>query len=230
MLNLLACGVPVAKCEILDGSAIDAFNKYSPEVDDMPISPHLFVELQDCTSEGLEAQEGLVTSILSEAGADDGSTSFSSDPSKSKKLWAARHATYYASCALRPDAKGLVTDACVPLSALAGVIRATAEDVAESGVVGPVFGHAGDGNFHCILPLREDDDEEYVRRVEGLNERLIKRTLEAGGTCTGEHGVGSGKVGYLEEQYGAATVEVMRTIKRSLDPKNILNPDKVLTL
>ena len=104
---------------------------YSPDVDDMPPSPHLFIELQDCTPEGLSAQLSLVTSILSSAGAASNSTAFSSSPSKSKKLWAARHATYYASCALRQDAKGLVTDACVPLAALAGVIQATAKDVKE---------------------------------------------------------------------------------------------------
>ena len=145
-------------------------------------------------------------------------------------MWAARHATYYASCSLRPDAKGLVTDACVPLSHLASVIEATAADVEESGVIGPVFGHAGDGNFHCILPISPDDTEEYILKVEDVNKRLIERTLEAGGTCTGEHGVGSGKISYLERQYGGAAVEIMRGIKRTLDPKGIMNPGKIVIM
>lgn len=94
--------------------------------------------------------------------------------------------------------------------------------------MGPCFGHAGDGNFHCILPLLPDEDEEYKRKVNSVNKRLVQRAIAVGGTCTGEHGIGVGKVGYLEEQYGAEAVGVMRAIKTALDPKNIMNPGKVL--
>ena len=111
---------------------------------------------------------------------------------------------------------------------MAEVMRATAHDVESLEVCGPVFGHAGDGNFHCILLVKEDDTPEYVMRLNEVNRRLIERTLAAGGSCTGEHGIGVGKKQYLEKQYGAGAVEMMRTLKRALDPQNILNPGKVV--
>jgi len=104
----------------------------------------------------------------------------------------------------------------------------TADDVRRLGVVGPVFGHAGDGNFHTILLVCEDDEPEYVAKLHEINRLLIERTLAAGGSCTGEHGIGVGKKPYLEKQYGAEAVEMMRTLKRALDPNNILNPGKVV--
>jgi D-lactate dehydrogenase (cytochrome) len=111
---------------------------------------------------------------------------------------------------------------------MAEVMGATATDVQELGVVGPIFGHAGDGNFHCILLLHPDDSPEYVALLHEVNDRLIKRTLAVGGTCTGEHGVGAGKIKYMEAQHGAGAVEAMRAIKYALDPKGIMNPGKVL--
>ncbi|GMH84540.1 hypothetical protein TrST_g1317 [Triparma strigata] len=227
VVMLLSCGVPVAKCEVLDGPAIHAFNIFSKDVADMTPQPHLFVELQDISDGGLLSQQEMVEEILRDCGGSG--IEFSADPAVRKKLWAARHATYYASCALRPgEGKGIVTDACVPLGKLASVIAATAKDVEESGVVGPVFGHAGDGNFHCILPVRDTDSDEYLKKLEDVNDRLISRTLAAGGTCTGEHGVGSGKAKYLDQQYGEGAVEIMRTIKKSMDPQNIFNPGKII--
>mmetsp|Transcript_19587 Transcript_19587/g.49952 ORF Transcript_19587/g.49952 Transcript_19587/m.49952 type:complete len:110 (-) Transcript_19587:164-493(-) len=107
-------------------------------------------------------------------------------------------------------------------------MRATADDVQATGVVGPIFGHAGDGNFHCILLVTEDDGQEYRTKLHGVNERLMKRTLAAGGSCTGEHGIGIGKKHYLAPQYGEDAVEMMREIKRGLDPLNIMNPGKVI--
>ena len=137
---------------------------------------------------------------------------------------------YYASLALRPGSRGIITDAVVPISRLADVMVATVADVAALGVVGPVFGHAGDGNFHCILLVTPDDPPEYVALLHEVNHRLIQRTLAAGGSCTGEHGIGVGKKKYLEKQYGAGAVEMMRTIKRAMDPLNIMNPGKVVDL
>jgi D-lactate dehydrogenase (cytochrome) len=116
----------------------------------------------------------------------------------------------------------------VPLSKFADLISATVKDVQELGVVGPCFGHAGDGNFHCILPMLEDDSEEYISRLHKVNENVIRRALEAGGTCTGEHGVGYGKMKYLEKQYGPGAVQMMKAIKQALDPFNIMNPGKVV--
>ena len=136
---------------------------------------------------------------------------------------------YYASLNLRPGSKdAILTDACVPLSKFAEIIQATAKDVKELRVVGPCFGHAGDGNFHCILPVVEGDSKEYLDKLHKVNNNLIQRTLKAGGTCTGEHGVGYGKIKYLEQQYGQGAVHTMKAIKQSLDPNNIMNPGKVI--
>ena len=121
-----------------------------------------------------------------------------------------------------------MTDAAVPISQLAQVMEATAADVEASGVVGPIFGHAGDGNFHCILLSHPDAPAEYTERLHGVNYRLIERALACGGTCTGEHGIGVGKKAWLAKQHGAEAVGVMRAIKLALDPLNILNPDKVV--
>ena len=122
----------------------------------------------------------------------------------------------------------LVADAVVPISKLAEIMTATTADVERLGVCGPVFGHAGDGNFHCILLVHEDDPPEYVAKLNEVNKGLLERTLALGGSCTGEHGIGVGKKQYLEPQLGAGAVGMMRTLKRALDPDNILNPGKVV--
>ena len=146
-------------------------------------------------------------------------------------LWSARHTLYNASMALRPGAAGtIVTDACVPNSQFARLIEATAADVKKYNVVGPCFGHAGDGNLHCLLPYRDDDPPEYMERLEKVKENLVARTLQAGGTCTGEHGVGCGKIQYLERQYGPGAVSMMKAVKQALDPRNIMNPGKIVPL
>jgi D-lactate dehydrogenase (cytochrome) len=175
---------------------------------------------------------GAIASVAKECCDDSGGGSFqwATSESERRRLWAARHSTYYAALALRPGSRGIVTDAVVPISRLAEVMRQTADDVASSGVWGPIFGHAGDGNFHCILLVRHDDPPEYVAKLNAINERLMARTLAAGGSCTGEHGIGVGKKKYLVPQYGENTVEMMRELKRSLDPLNILNPGKVVDI
>jgi D-lactate dehydrogenase (cytochrome) len=128
------------------------------------------------------------------------------------------------------EARGIVTDACVPVSRLADIITATAADVREQSIVGPIFGHAGDGNFHCILVCCDDDDDDYKRRVKIVNDNIVKRAIEMGGTCTGEHGIGIGKMRALEEQAGDGAVSLMKVIKRALDPKNIMNPGKIVNI
>jgi D-lactate dehydrogenase (cytochrome) len=130
---------------------------------------------------------------------------------------------------LRPGSRSFTTDACVPISSLAQCIEETVVDIERSGVLAPVFGHVGDGNFHCLL-LVDPASQDEVRTAEELSKRLIQRAIRYDGTCSGEHGVGLHKVPYLEEEHGEATVAVMRRIKMALDPHNILNPGKVVPL
>lgn len=225
VLSILHHAIPVVKLELLDASSIVAFNSYNKS-QNLPPQPHLFIELSDPTPTGLSSQQNLVTSILSSSSCTS-TPSFSEDPAVIKTLWSARHSCYYASCSLRPESKGLVTDVCVPVSNLFALISETVKDVEDSGIVGPCFGHAGDGNFHCILPLLPDDPPEYVNKVKDVNKRLVERAIAMNGTCTGEHGVGTGKMEYLETQYGQGAVEVMRAVKKALDPSNIMNPNKI---
>jgi len=142
------------------------------------------------------------------------------------RLWQARHDAYYAALALRPGAVGWSTDVCVPISRLAECIADTRDDLAASDLLATMVGHVGDGNFHVIFLLDPDKPEEFdeARRV---NERMVMRALAMEGTCTGEHGIGSGKINYLAKEHGAAA-DVMRTLKRALDPANLMNPGKVL--
>jgi len=223
------CGVPLVRCELLDTSSVAAFNQYTKS--NKTEKPTLFLEFAGSSQAMVDEQVYTSQSIcVEEYGAAD--FSFTTGEAERKSLWAARHQLYYAAIASRPGAeRALVTDACVPLSKFSEAIAATARDVEELGVVGPCFGHAGDGNFHCILPMMQhDEDEEYLERLHQVNDRLIQRTLEAGGTCTGEHGVGYGKIKYLKQQYGEGTVHMMKMIKKGLDPKNLMNPGKIVEL
>jgi D-lactate dehydrogenase (cytochrome) len=232
------CGVPVARCELLDETSVAAFNQYNQSRQDyshlepMEEKPTLFLEFQGASASSVEEQASLTESICTQ---DYGGSNFqfTADEAERKELWSARHNLYYASIALRPGAQAkdaLLTDACVPLSKFAELISSTAQDVKELGVVGPCFGHAGDGNFHCILPVVEGDSEEYISNLHKVNDNLIRRTLNAGGTCTGEHGVGYGKIKYLEPQYGTGGVHMMKLVKQGMDPLNIMNPGKIVLI
>ena len=148
-------------------------------------------------------------------------------PEDRAKLWQARHDAYYASLALRPGSRGWTTDVCVPISRLAECIRETKLDLADSPLIGPLVGHVGDGNFHLIMPVNPDSESELAA-AEHLTDRLVARALAMGGTCTGEHGVGMGKMKFLEAEHGPAALDVMRAIKQALDPGNLMNPGKVL--
>jgi D-lactate dehydrogenase (cytochrome) len=230
---LKLCGIPVVRCELLDESSVDAFNKYNAsrnegsKIEPMDIKPTLFLEFEGISTAEVE-QEAIMTESIC---LDYNGTNFryTIDDVERKRLWSARHNLYYASLALRPGSESaILTDACVPLSKFAELVSATAQDVQDLGVVGPCFGHAGDGNFHCILPVIEDDSEQYLSKLHQVNDNLIRRTLEAGGTCTGEHGIGYGKMSYLQKQYGPGGVHMMRMIKQGLDPQNIMNPGKIV--
>ncbi|MGL4812306.1 MAG: FAD-binding oxidoreductase, partial [Beijerinckiaceae bacterium] len=137
-----------------------------------------------------------------------------------------RHDVYWATMGIRPGAKGIATDVCVPISRLADCVDETKRDLDESGLIGPIVGHVGDGNFH-VQPLVMMDDEDEVARAKAFLSRLSKRAIAMDGTCTGEHGVGQGKIGYLEAELGIEALTLMRTIKQAVDPDNIMNPGKV---
>lgn len=222
--------VDLSRCELLDTTSVAAFNEYNRDKAPMIVKPTLFLEFQGHSETALRETVSLTEDICVKDYTGSSFT-FASDEEDRRALWAARHTLYYASIAFRKGATGaIVTDCCVPLSKFADLIAETAKDVKAHGVVGPCFGHAGDGNLHCILPVRDDDSEEYLQLLETVNENLIRRTLAAGGSCTGEHGVGYGKIKYLERQYGPGAITMMRAIKQSLDPFNIMNPGKVVPM
>jgi D-lactate dehydrogenase (cytochrome) len=229
---LKQCDVQVQRLELLDASSIRAFNKYNANKHEgsspMPLQPHLFLEFAGASDVTVQEQVQLASEVMEDF---DVAITVESDPDKRRDLWAARHDLYYASIRLRDGAEhAIVTDACVPLSEFANILQATADDIDTLDVVATCFGHAGDGNFHCILPTLPSDSEDYRARQSEMNNRLIQRTLDVGGTCTGEHGVGYGKVPYLEQQYSPPTIGMMRSIKLALDPRNLMNPGKVIKM
>jgi len=224
----LCCHGGLTRCELLDSSAVQAFNAYNHENPDIAVKPTLFLEFQGHSDTFLDEMINMTENICVQ---DYGGSSFDCASAEEDRhaLWSARHSLLYASLAMRPGATGaIITDACVPLSKFAELIDQTAADVKEKGVVGPCFGHAADGNFHVILPVKDDDTDEDMEILHGINDRLIDRTLAVGGTCTGEHGIGYGKMVYLKRQYGQGGLDVMVAVKASLDPHNIMNPGKVV--
>jgi D-lactate dehydrogenase (cytochrome) len=162
------------------------------------------------------------------SGEEGGPLDWAERPEDRTRLWQARHDSYWAGLGLRPGASAMATDVCVPVSRLADCVTETYADIEEMGLIAPIVGHVGDGNFH-VMPLIDMSKPEEVRAVELFNEKLVARALAMGGTCTGEHGVGSGKMKFLRNEHGAG-VEVMKAIKRALDPDNILNPGKIVAL
>jgi D-lactate dehydrogenase (cytochrome) len=216
-------GIPIARIELLDAVQMGACNKYSDL--NYPVAPTLFFEFHG-TENSVAEQVEQVQNIAAELSGTD--FSWARKAEDRSKLWQARHDAYYAALALRPGCKGIATDVCVPISRLAECILETQVDIKDSGLIAPIVGHVGDGNFHLVLCVDPDDADEMVR-AEDLNERMVMRALAMDGTCTGEHGVGYGKIGFLEAEHGEA-LSVMRDLKHALDPKNIMNPGKILKI
>jgi len=223
VIMTIQSGIPVARIELLDEVQMDAVNRYSKL--DYPVQPTLFFEFH-----GSEAGVAEQVERVGEIAGDNGGGDFrwATRPEDRSTLWQARHDAYYAALALRPGAKGWPTDVCVPISRLADCILETKADVERSGLLAPIVGHVGDGNFHLTFVIDPDDAEEMARAT-ALNERMVMRALAMGGTCTGEHGIGVGKMKFLQAEHGEA-VAVMRQIKRTLDPDNLMNPGKVLAV
>jgi D-lactate dehydrogenase (cytochrome) len=215
-------GIRPARIELLDEVQIAACNAYSGL--DLPALPTLLMEFHG-TPAGVAEQAEAVRAIA----AGQGGTGWRSatDHAERNRLWKIRHDAYYAARAQRPGVRGMPTDVCVPISRLAECILETRRDLDSSGIQAPIMGHVGDGNFHVTLTFDPDDPAELAA-CRALHDRLVRRALAMGGTCTGEHGIGYGKQRYLVEEHGEAAVAVMRAVKRALDPLNIMNPGKVL--
>ncbi|MEZ5366180.1 MAG: FAD-linked oxidase C-terminal domain-containing protein [Bryobacterales bacterium] len=223
VVEILQSGIPAARCELLDATAIDAVNRHSKL--DYALQPTLFFEFHG-TPDGVAEQARMAGEIAREHGGEE--FRWSARREDRERLWEARHKAYYAMKALQPGAQGWATDVAVPISRLAECILQTVADCEAHGLLAPILGHVGDGNFHVTF-LFQPDDFETMRRVKAANLRLVEHALALGGTSTGEHGVGSGKIWAVEAEHGAA-ITVMRSIKRALDPKGIMNPGKVLRM
>ncbi len=217
-------GIPVARIELLDALQVKACNLYSKL--SLPEVPMLFVEFHG-TDAGVAEQSERFGEIAKELGG--GPFDWATKAEDRTKLWQARHDSYWSIRQLRPGTEALSSDVCVPISRLAECVTETQRDAESSGFIAPVVGHVGDGNFHMLL-LVDNKDHAEVKRAEDLLERLVDRALAMGGTCTGEHGVGQGKMKYLLAEHGAPALNAMRAIKTALDPLDILNPGKIIAL
>ncbi len=214
-------GVPVARIELLDKRQMEAVNTYSDL--EYAAAPTLFFEFHG-TERAVAEQAETVQAIAADLGGEN--FAWATRPEDRDKLWKARHDALYASLALRPGCRGWVTDVCVPISRLAECITETTADLEKSPLIATIVGHVGDGNFHVVL-LVDPDQAEEIAEAERFNERLVMRALAMDGTCTGEHGIGHGKMDFLIAEHGEA-VGVMRAIKQALDPDNIMNPGKIV--
>ena len=219
----IQAGVPVARIELLDDLSIDAVNRYAKLA--YKVAPTLMFEFHGSAA-GVDEQVATVAAFAEE----NGGTEFhwAATTEERNRLWQARHDGYFAALALRPGASGWATDVCVPISRLAECIEETRVDLAATGLCAPIVGHVGDGNFHLSFVLDPAQPNELAEAIR-VNERMVARAIAMDGTCTGEHGVGMGKIDHLEAEHGAA-VGVMRTLKRALDPLNIMNPGKIVRL
>ena len=221
-ISTIQMGIPVARIELLDEVQVDAINRYSDF--DYALKPTLFFEFHG-TEAWVQEQAEMVKEISTEEGGSD--FQWSTQEQEKQKLWEARHNAYYAGLALRPGSKGWATDVCVPISRLADCILETRSDIEESKLIVPLVGHVGDGNFHLLFLIDPENEEEELKLYQSLNDRLVERALSMGGTCTGEHGIGSGKIKYMESEHGES-LDLMRQIKQAFDPDNLMNPGKML--
>lgn len=223
VIMTIQLGIPVARIELVNTLQIKACNAYSGLA--LPEQPTLFVEFHG-SEESVALQSQQFGEVASECGGGD--FQWTSDAEERARLWKARHNVYWAAKALRTGASVLATDVCVPISRLADCVAETEADIEEHGLLAPIVGHAGDGNFHVSLVF-DDKDPAEIDKIEAFVARLNARALSMDGTCTGEHGIGQGKQAFLPRELGEA-VDVMRQIKRALDPDNIFNPGKIFPL
>jgi D-lactate dehydrogenase (cytochrome) len=222
-IQTIQSGIPVARIELLDALQVRASNAYSKL--SLPETPMLFVEFH-----GSEVSVAEQTQRFGEIAAEFGGGPFerATQAEERTRLWQARHDAYWAQVGLRPGTHALASDVCVPISRLAECVADTQRDIAASNLVAPIVGHVGDGNFHVGLMVDLKDQDE-VARTQAFLERLVERALAMDGTCTGEHGVGQGKMKYLLAEHGEPALDMMRAIKRVIDPLDIMNPGKIVS-
>jgi len=223
IIETIQIGIPIARSELMDSTSIEAVNEYSKL--NLPIKEHLFFEFHGSATSVKEQSE-----TVQEIAAGNGGSDFhwSTATEDRNKLWKARHNYYYAIKAKNPNHTFLVTDICVPISNLAEMIDQTAKEMKSKGMAPSIMGHVGDGNFHSGIMVRPNNDDD-INLAKDLTRRIVERALELEGTCTGEHGVGIGKIEFMEKEHGEA-YQVMSSIKRTFDPNGILNPGKVVKI
>ena len=215
-------GIPIARIELIDALSVRAFNQYAKLT--LPETPMLLVEFHG-TEASVKEQAQRFGDLVAENGG--GQFVWATTPEERTKLWQARHDGFWAQAALRPGSRPFATDACVPISRLADCVEETLADVASTGLMAPIVGHVGDGNFH-VSPLVDMNNPAEIDAAEAFASRLAHRAIAMGGTCTGEHGVGQKKIAYLDDEYGPVALDLMRRVKASFDPQNLFNPGKVL--
>ncbi len=223
VITTIQYGIPMARIELLDELQVRACNAHSHL--DLPDSPALFLEFHG-TPAGVEEQAEEFGAIAAEFGGDR--FQWETREEDRQRLWQARHDAYFAVKDLRPGVSLFATDVCVPISRLADCVMETQADLARLKLIAPIVGHAGDGNFHLSV-LVDTNDPAEMNASEELVERLAARAIAMDGTCTGEHGIGQGKIDFLENEVGSA-LDVMRAIKRAIDPLNIMNPGKIVRM
>jgi D-lactate dehydrogenase (cytochrome) len=223
VIQTLQTGIPIARSEALCGLTMKAINAYNKTA--YKEQPTLFLEFHG-TEAGVAEQAKLVQEIAGEHGGEG--FEWATRPEDRNRLWSARHQAYFAGLQLRPGTRAVSTDVCVPISRLTDCIVETARDIERASMPIPLFGHVGDGNFHCMVLVRPDSEADLAE-AKAFNERLVDRALSMEGTCTGEHGIGAGKITSLKKEHGDA-VDLMVAIKRTFDPENLMNPGKVVPL
>ena len=221
VIQTLQAGIPIARCEALCATTMRAINAYSHT--SYREQPTLFLEFHGSKA-SVEEQAQQVQQIALELGGTD--FVWATHQEDRNRLWAARHQAYFACMQLRPGSRAISTDVCVPISRLTECMLQTAEDIARASMPIPMFGHVGDGNFHLVIPIRPDNRDE-AEEAKAFNQRLVDRALAMEGTCTGEHGIGMGKIDYLKKEHGEGHA-LMREIKHCLDPLNLMNPGKLI--
>ncbi len=221
VIQTIQLGVPVARIELLDTLTVQAVNRYSKTT--LRESPMLFFEFHGSPT-GVEEQAQTVQEIARDNGGQD--FEWATRPEDRSRLWQARHDVLFACLNLQPGSRGISTDVCVPISRLAEAIAGTQEEIAATGLIAPIVGHVGDGNFHVVI-LTEPDNPDQVHAAEALGRRIVERALLLDGTCTGEHGIGIGKKDFLLAEHGEG-VAVMASLKAALDPLGLMNPGKVI--